>query len=110
MDVLSGFHGGGRASLEQVALSLGLPGKLGMSGDQVWEYYLRGKVEEIKNYCETDVLNTYLIYLRFQLMRGLLDGAQYENELGLLRHKLEASKEPHLTRFLDNWNAAPGTF
>jgi hypothetical protein len=107
MDVLSGFQGGGRASLEQVALSLGLPGKLGMSGDQVWEYFLRGKVDEIKNYCESDVLNTYLIYLRFQLMRGLLDGTQYENELGLLRQKLQESKEPHLQQFLDAWNDPP---
>lgn len=106
MDVLAAFQGGGRASLEQVSLLLGLPGKLGMSGDQVWDYFLQGKVAEIKNYCETDVLNTYLVYLRFQLMRGLLDAAQYQGELQLLQQKLQGSREPHLHEFLAAWGGA----
>jgi hypothetical protein len=89
-----------------VSLLLGLPGKLGMSGDQVWDYFLQGKVAEIKNYCETDVLNTYLVYLRFQLMRGLLDAAQYQGELQLLQQKLQGSREPHLHEFLAAWGGA----
>jgi len=103
MDVLAGYQPGGRASLEQVAQLLGLPGKLGMSGDKVWDYYLAGKVADIKNYCETDVLNTYLVYLRFQLMRGLLDARGYGEEVALLRQRLEESKEAHLREFLDAW-------
>ena len=71
MDVLAGFQIGGRASLSQVSTLLGFPGKLGMSGDQVWDRYLAGELAAIRNYCETDVLNTYLIYLRFQLNRYL---------------------------------------
>jgi predicted PolB exonuclease-like 3'-5' exonuclease len=85
MDVLSGFQGTGRAKLQDVAVLLELPGKLGMTGEEVWRAFLAGQLEEIRNYCETDVLNTYLVYLRFQLMRGLLDAAQYANELELLR-------------------------
>jgi predicted PolB exonuclease-like 3'-5' exonuclease len=104
MDVLSGFQGGGRAKLQDVAMLLGLPGKLGMAGDEVWAAFLAGRLEEIRNYCETDVLNTYLVYLRFQLMRGLLDAAQYASELDLLRQKLTASKERHHHSFLDAWN------
>jgi predicted PolB exonuclease-like 3'-5' exonuclease len=61
---------------------------------------------EIRNYCETDVLNTYLVYLRFQLMRGLLDATQYANELDLLRQRLAASKEHHHRLFLDAWNGS----
>jgi predicted PolB exonuclease-like 3'-5' exonuclease len=106
MDVLSGFQGGGRAKLQDVALLLELPGKLGMSGAEVWTAFLAGKLEEIRNYCETDVLNTYLVYLRFQLMRGLLDAAQYAKELELLRQKLAASKEQHHHSFLDAWNGS----
>ena len=106
MDVLAGFHNAGRSSLEQIALLLGQPGKLGMSGDQVWSYFLQHRSEEIKNYCETDVLNTYLVYLRFELMRGVLDAAQYEAEVGLLRQKLAAAKEPHLRMFLEAWDGA----
>ena len=36
MDVLAGFQMRGRASLDQIAVMLGFPGKLGMSGDKVW--------------------------------------------------------------------------
>src|SRR5690606_30685985 len=57
MDVLAGYQHGGRASLEQMALLLGLPGKLGMSGDRVWGCYQRGELDAIRAYCETDALN-----------------------------------------------------
>ena len=72
----------------------------------VWASFLAGKLEEIRNYCETDVLNTYLVYLRFQLVRGLLDAAQYASELELLRQKLATSKERHHHSFLDAWNGS----
>jgi predicted PolB exonuclease-like 3'-5' exonuclease len=70
MDVLSGYQHRGRASLDQTAVLLGFPGKLGMSGDKVWEKWLAGGIREIRDYCETDVLNTWLIFLRFEFMRG----------------------------------------
>jgi predicted PolB exonuclease-like 3'-5' exonuclease len=55
-----------------MAQLLGLPGKIGMSGDAVWDAWLAGRAAEIRDYCETDVINTYLIYLRFELLRGRL--------------------------------------
>ncbi len=58
MDVLSAYQARGRASLEHVALLIGLPGKLGMSGEQVFDFWKAGRVAEIRAYCETDVLNT----------------------------------------------------
>tara|TARA_B100000809_G_scaffold264696_1_gene321231 strand:+ start:1080 stop:1784 length:705 start_codon:yes stop_codon:yes gene_type:complete len=104
MDVLSGYSFGGRGSLEQVAMLLGLPGKLGMSGDQVWGTYQSGKVAAIRDYCEIDVLNTYLIYLRFQLMRGLLDQSRYQSEVELLSTKLSEMKSLHISTFLSAWH------
>ena len=104
MDVLSGYNFGGRGSLEQVAMLLGLPGKLGMSGGQVWDTYQSGKVAAIRDYCEIDVLNTYLIYLRFQLMRGLLDQSRYQSEVELLNMKLSEMKGPHISTFLSAWH------
>lgn len=105
MDVLAGFQPGGRASLEHVAQLLGLPGKLGMSGDQVWDYHLQGRVQEIADYCETDVLNTYLVFLRFQLIRGLLDRTRYVHECNALETELAASEAPHFAEFLAAWKA-----
>lgn len=106
MDALSGWQPYARASLEQTATLLGFPGKLGMSGDQVWDRYLAGELITIRNYCETDVLNTYLIYLRFQLNRGLLDESQLRVELERIETKLAQSDSPHLREFLEAWRLA----
>ena len=103
MDALSGFNPGARASLDNTATLLGFPGKLGMSGDKVWEKYLEGELTAIRDYCETDALNTYLVYLRFQLMRRVLGESRYENELQRLKARLRASNRAHLTQFLEAW-------
>ncbi|ANO51122.1 3'-5' exonuclease [Woeseia oceani] len=103
MDVLAGFQMRGRASLDEMAVMLGFPGKLGMSGDKVWDCWLDGGIEEIRNYCETDVLNTYLVYLRFEYMRGNLDEASLQREYALVRETLAAMDEPHLKEFAAAW-------
>ena len=103
MDVLSGFQMRGRASLDQMAVLLGFPGKLGMSGDKVWQCWLDGGIEDIRNYCETDVLNTYLVYLRFEYIRGNLDDKGLQREYDLVRSAIIAMDQPHLTQFSDAW-------
>ncbi|MGD8324468.1 MAG: 3'-5' exonuclease [Gammaproteobacteria bacterium] len=103
MDVLAGYQIGGRSSLEQIALLLGFPGKLGMSGSKVWGKYRQGGIQEIRNYCETDVLNTYLVFLRFQLMRGILDKRRHDDEVDRLREKLKNDSSSHLQEFLAAW-------
>ena len=105
MDVLSGFQGRGRASLDHAAILLGFPGKLGMSGDKVWPSWLAGGIDDIRNYCETDVLNTYLVYLRFEFMRGNLNEKDLERELELVRSTLASMDQPHLNEFAAAWPA-----
>jgi predicted PolB exonuclease-like 3'-5' exonuclease len=103
MDVLAGYQGRGRVGLDRMALLLGLPGKLGMSGEAVWDAHLEGRSEDIRNYCETDVVNTYLIYLRFELMRGRLTPAEHDRECATVRAWLESAGKAHLTRFVEAW-------
>jgi predicted PolB exonuclease-like 3'-5' exonuclease len=103
MDVLSGFQGRARASLDDVAGLLGFPGKLGFSGDRVWGAYLAGELAAVRRYCETDVLNTYLIYLRFQFLRGQFDQAGLSSEFERVRALLRGSGEPHHLQFLQAW-------
>jgi predicted PolB exonuclease-like 3'-5' exonuclease len=105
MDVLAGFQARARASLADTAALLGFPGKLGFSGDKVWDAYLNGQLLEVRRYCETDVLNTYLIYLRFQFLRGHLDAGALEAELERVRALLRGSSESHHTEFLRAWQA-----
>ena len=103
MDVLSSYQGRARVSLEGAAVLLGLPGKLGMSGEKVWDAYLDGQIEVIRNYCETDVLNTYLIFLRFEMMRGRLPPEEYRVEVARVREVLTQQAKPHFQEFLAAW-------
>jgi hypothetical protein len=88
-----------------MASLLGLPGKLGFAGSQVWDAVLEGKLAAVRDYCETDVLNTYLILLRFELFRGRLDQGGYAEELERLRVLLRASTAAHHAQFLQAWEA-----
>jgi 3'-5' exonuclease len=103
MDILSGFQGRGRASLDDIATLLGFPGKVGMHGAQVWGEYLKGGLPRIRDYCETDVLNTYLIYLRFELVRGHLNGVEHAQEVARVRKLLSDSTAAHLKEFAAAW-------
>jgi len=105
MDVLAGYQGRAVAPLDEIASLLGFPGKMGMSGAKVWDAYLGGDLAGIRNYCETDVLNTYLVYLRFQQVRGRLSAEQYAAECARLREALAAEDKAHLNEFLDAWPA-----
>ena len=106
MDVLSGFQSRGRVSLATMACLLGLPGKLGFEGSQVWEAWQSGDLAGIRRYCETDVLNTWLIYLRFAQLRGQLTRLQHAEELERVKTLLRDAQEPHLSEFLRAWEAA----
>ena len=103
MDVLAGFQMRANAKLDHIATMLGFPGKLGMDGSKVCDTFLNGKVEEIRNYCETDVLNTYLVFLRFELMRGKIYEKEYERRCEQVRDYLSESGEDHLEEFLKAW-------
>jgi predicted PolB exonuclease-like 3'-5' exonuclease len=103
MDVLAAYQPRANAPLDQIASLLGFPGKMGMSGAKVWENYLDGDIAGIRNYCETDVLNTYLVYLRFELMRGNLTQQAYQQECQRVRDMLAAENKPHLREFLEAW-------
>lgn len=103
MDVLSGYQQKAYARLDDIAVMLGLPRKMGLGGDKVWDFYQQGEIEQIRHYCESDVLNTYLIYLRFQLMRGALTPDQYKNEIELTKNTLRQSPAAHHQSFLTIW-------
>ena len=103
MDVLSGYEVRAIAPLTEIASMCGFPGKMGMSGDKVWEYYLAGDLESIRNYCETDALNTWLVFLRYELMRGRKTKEGYEAECKKVRDLLKTENKPHFNEFLKAW-------
>lgn len=104
MDVLAAYQPRAYVPLDQMAVLLGLPGKLGMSGADVWSRYQAGHLREIRDYCETDVLNTYLLFLKFQHMRGQLNPAEHVREVTRVREHLGAAEQAHLQAFLAAWD------
>ncbi len=103
MDVLAGYQFRAAARLDEVAVLLGFPGKLGMSGADVWDAFQAGRIEAIRDYCESDVLNTWLVYLRFQQMRGRLTASEHAAEEDRVAGFLADAGKPHLEEFLRAW-------
>ncbi|MFA7665435.1 MAG: 3'-5' exonuclease [Burkholderiaceae bacterium] len=109
MDQLALFTPRANAPLDELARLCGFPGKLGMDGSQVWPAFRDGRIDEIRDYCETDVANTWLVFARFQLMRGLLTPDQYAAQVEALRARLTELAEAgagHWREFVDAWPAA----
>lgn len=103
MDVLAKYNGRGNAPLDDLAKLCGFPGKMGMDGSQVWSAWMDGRTEEVRGYCETDVVNTWLVYCRFRLLRGELDQVSYQAEIDLVRSTLQASTAAHWAEYLAAW-------
>jgi hypothetical protein len=104
MDVLAMYQPRNNAPLDDVAQLAGLPGKIGIGGAKVWETWLAGDIAKIRDYCEADTANTYLLYLRHQLLRGVFSKDLHEKEIQLLRSHLQDLDKPHWREFLQLWN------
>jgi predicted PolB exonuclease-like 3'-5' exonuclease len=106
MDVLALYNARAYAPLHEIAVLLNLPGKLGMDGSKVFGAFNEGRIGDIRAYCETDVMNTYLVWLRFQRIRGLLNASAYAQEVERVEDWLQASTAPHWVEFREAWRAA----
>ena len=78
-DILSSFAPHTKASLNELSKIMGMPGKPGgIDGNEVERYFLEGRIKEIADYCETDVVNTYRVWLRYELFRGRLGESEHQ--------------------------------
>jgi len=103
MDLLALYTGRANAPLDDLAKLCGFPGKLGVDGSQVWKLFSEGRLKEIRDYCETDVVNTYLVYCRFLLMRGVMTKESYDEEMALVRDSLANLDGSHWQEYLAAW-------
>ncbi len=106
MRIISGW-GKSTPSLNEIATVSGIPGKLGVTGDEVAPMWLDGRINEIIAYNEFDALTTYLVWLRMVHFSGLLSSEQYKEEQDRVEQMLvsESKKEErrHLSKFLEEW-------
>lgn len=109
MDLLSRYQVRATAALHEIAVLLGLPGKLGLDNTRILDAFLAGENESIRNYCDIDVLNTYLVFLRLKYIRGGYTSDQYKAELEIVRNWLigrvesESHSNPQFEEFLKLW-------
>ena len=98
-----------RGSLDMLAKLIGLPGKYSIAGEDVEYLFRQGRQKEINQYCITDVLQTYFLFLRVELLRGKIDSSGYQAAIAAAREHLEqrssaAGGDNFLADFLQRWN------
>jgi predicted PolB exonuclease-like 3'-5' exonuclease len=110
IEVLSDFGASARCKLNEICSVMGFPGKFGLDGAQVAPLFDEGRIKDIRDYCETDVLNTYLVYLRWRLHNGGTSLEGYNRAVADVIALIEAERDarPHLGEFLEAWGAASG--
>lgn len=104
-DQLSDFGACTRLSLQEAAETFGLPGKIFTGPGNVETLYRAGKLDQIRAYCEGDVLNLFGCYLRWARSTGLSSETDCQRGLSEFRRYLEGqeSTRPHLATFLERW-------
>ena len=102
-DVLSSYNSQGKVTLHELCRVMALPGKPeGISGGQVEKFYLDGRIREIAEYCESDVVNTYRVWLRHELFRGRLSASDFTaSEANLVDFiKARGNTKPYLAELM----------
>jgi predicted PolB exonuclease-like 3'-5' exonuclease len=106
-DIVGGW-GLASPSLHEIAVQSGIPGKMGVDGNDVAPLWLEGKLDRIVRYNECDALTTYLVWLRLAHFAGFFDERQYlrEQELvaDLLQSEIAEGGREHLEEYLEAWN------
>jgi predicted PolB exonuclease-like 3'-5' exonuclease len=64
----------------------------------VHKYFRNGRIQEIADYCETDIVNTYRVWLRYEQFRGKLTPIEFQFSEQKLAEFIvaRAATKPHL--------------
>ncbi len=100
MDELSMRQLRGAAKLDVLARQCGLPGKMGMDGGGVWNAWRRKEYGDIRFYCETDAVNTLLLGIRHERMRGSFTDAVAERKMRMVVRQLSKQPDPRWKDYL----------
>lgn len=110
MDRFSQYGGSRREAMSIVATLYGLPGKREVNGSQVGEMVAQQQWQPLSLYCESDVLNTWLLYLRWMRLTGHVSSADFDmwqaETRDFLQKKLDEDHSVRHQDFLDHWPAS----
>ncbi|BCX79626.1 3'-5' exonuclease [Campylobacter sp. 19-13652] len=91
-DHIGDFGAARGIGLDAICKSVNIPGKYDTHGDDVFRLYLQDEIEKIEEYCESDTLNTYWLFLKYELLRGNITGLDYANHLLVMSEWLDENK------------------
>lgn len=107
LEAFSDFGASARCKMNEICSIMGIPGKIGVDGSQVAGMHDQGRIKEIRDYCETDVINTYLLYLNYQMHSGNLTKDNFLKCNTDLKNYLDSykndSSKKHFEEFLSEW-------
>ena len=89
LDHISDFGAVRGLKLDHICASVGLPGKYDVHGDQILQLYYGGEQAKIDEYCRSDVLNTYWLFLKYELLRGKITKDDYLNYIAVMGEFLQ---------------------
>jgi 3'-5' exonuclease len=98
-DALASYVPTAKVKLDEISKILGLTGKPeGVDGSRVEEMVRAGQIEEVARYCESDVLNTYRVWLVYELFRGSITAKELDCSEAQIREFVASRKSvnPHL--------------
>jgi predicted PolB exonuclease-like 3'-5' exonuclease len=104
-DALACFNSGAKVGLNHLCRALGFQGKPNdIDGSEVDRYVQEGRLAEVAAYCETDIVNTYRVWLVYELFRGTLSKAEFTaseaNLFEYIRDRLDS--KPHLSYLISS--------
>jgi predicted PolB exonuclease-like 3'-5' exonuclease len=84
---------------------LGKPGKMEVTGDNVYPMYCAGQIQDINDYCMFDTLDTYFVFLRSRVVVGALALAREQELVAESKQWIldKLSAQPALSKYLSNW-------
>ncbi|NLC28264.1 MAG: 3'-5' exonuclease [Campylobacteraceae bacterium] len=92
MDHLSDFGAARGLRLDYLCAMAGLPGKYDIHGDEVMSLFFSNELDKIRTYCESDALNTYWLYLKYELLKGNLTLIDYAKSLQKMDLGMDANR------------------
>ena len=108
LDLFRDYGASSAVKLSEVCAVMGFPGKFGADGSEVTEMIDTGDIQGVRDYCETDVLSTYLVYLRTMQHRGTLTRDGYNRAVADVITMIEQAGDHrgHLASFMVAWGEA----
>ncbi|MEZ7503587.1 3'-5' exonuclease [Psychrobacter sp. Arc29] len=111
MDRFSQYGASRREAMDIVASLYGLPGKTDVDGSMVGALVSSGDWQTLSIYCESDVMNTWLIYLRWLRLTGKLSSSDFDawqqQSYDYLAKYTQADGSPRHQEFIADWSSAP---